>query len=137
MTNAEFLSKCDSKTEHAGVCPLRELLTRLGDKWSVLLILTLARMPEKRGRFTELKKSIPGISQRMLTATLRNLERDGILKREMFAEVPPRVEYELTELGTSILSPMKEIVVWIEGNWSTIRNSREQFDNKKESKNAE
>jgi DNA-binding HxlR family transcriptional regulator len=130
MTNAEFLSKCDNKTEKVGVCPLRELLTRLGDKWSVLLILTLARMPEKRGRFSELKKNIPGISQRMLTATVRNLERDGILKREMFAEVPPRVEYELTELGTSILNPMKEIVVWIEGNWSTISNSREIFDEK-------
>lgn len=130
MTNAEFLSKCDNKTEKVGICPLRELLTRLGDKWSVLLILTLARMPEKRGRFSELKKNIPGISQRMLTATLRNLERDGILKREMFAEVPPRVEYELTELGTSILNPMKEIVVWIEGNWSTISNSREVFDEK-------
>lgn len=130
MTNAEFLSKCENKTEKVGVCPLRELLTRLGDKWSVLLILTVARMPEKRGRFSELKKNIPGISQRMLTATLRNLERDGILKREMFAEVPPRVEYELTELGTSILNPMKEIVVWIEGNWSTISNSREIFDEK-------
>lgn len=134
MTTAEFLSKCDNKPEEEGVCPLRELLTRLGDKWSVLLILTLARMPKQRGRFSELKKSIPGISQRMLTATLRNLERDGILKREMFAEVPPRVEYELTELGTSILNPMKEIVVWIEGNWSTIKTSRSQFDNRE--KNA-
>lgn len=130
MENKELLEQCDSKQELEGVCPLRELLTRLGDKWSVLLILTLARMPEKRGRFSEVKKNIPGISQRMLTATLRNLERDGILQREMFAEVPPRVEYQLTELGASILNPMKEIVVWIEGNWSTIRSSREQFDNR-------
>ncbi len=137
MTTAEFLSKCDTKSEETTVCPLRELLTRLGDKWSVLLILTLARMPEKRGRFSELKKNIPGISQRMLTATLRNLERDGILKREMFAEVPPRVEYELTELGTSILNPMKEIVVWIEGNWGTIKSSRAQFDNRETQKNAQ
>lgn len=132
IDNKEFFSGQGDgkKKEHDGVCPLRELLTRLGDKWSVLLILTLARMPENRGRFSELKKSIPGISQRMLTATLRNLERDGILKREMFAEVPPRVEYELTDLGTSILNPMREIVIWIEGNWSTIRTSREQFDNR-------
>lgn len=130
MQNIELLKQCDNKTEESmsGICPLRELLTRLGDKWSVLLILTLAKMPEQRGRFSEVKKNIPGISQRMLTATLRNLERDGILKREVFAEVPPRVEYELTELGASILNPMKEIVVWIEGNWSTIKTSRDQFD---------
>lgn len=128
MTNSEFLEQCDEKSDPSIICPLRELLTRLGDKWSVLLILTLAKMPFQRGRFSEVKKSIPGISQRMLTATLRNLERDGILKREMFAEVPPRVEYQLTELGTSILNPMKEMVVWIEGNWSTIRTSRDEFD---------
>lgn len=125
MQKMGLLEPCDNSS---GICPLRELLTRLGDKWSVLLILTLAKMPERRGRFTEVKKNIPGISQRMLTATLRNLERDGLLKREVFAEVPPRVEYQLTDLGASILNPMQEIVVWIEGNWSTIRTSRDQFD---------
>ncbi|MDO9183946.1 MAG: helix-turn-helix domain-containing protein [Bacteriovorax sp.] len=129
MENQLLGKECDS-TLGAGICPLRELLTRLGDKWSVLLILTLANMPKRRGRFSEIKRSIPGISQRMLTATLRNLERDGILEREMFAEVPPRVEYQLTDLGTSILNPMKEMVVWIEGHWSSIRSSRENFDNK-------
>jgi len=128
MQKIELLGPCDNDEHNSGICPLRELLTRLGDKWSVLLILTLAKMPERRGRFTEVKKNIPGISQRMLTATLRNLERDGLLKREVFAEVPPRVEYQLTELGASILNPMQEIVVWIEGNWSTIRSSRDQFD---------
>lgn len=117
-------------SEGHGVCPLRELLSRLGDKWSVLLILTLARMPGERARFSELKRSLPDISQRMLTATLRNLERDGLISREMFAEVPPRVEYQLTELGVSILNPMREIVTWIEGNWTTIITSRETFDKK-------
>ncbi len=112
------------------VCPLRELLSRLGDKWSVLLILTLARMPNERARFSELKRSLPDISQRMLTATLRNLERDGLISREMFAEVPPRVEYQLTELGVSILDPMREFVKWIEGNWTTIITAREVFDQK-------
>ena len=130
MDNLELIKHCDGQDNSDLICPLRELLTRLGDKWSVLLILTLAKMPNQRGRFTEVKKNIPGISQRMLTATLRNLERDGILKREMFAEVPPKVEYQLTDLGTSILNPMKEIVVWIEGNWSTIRTSRDEFDNR-------
>ena len=112
------------------VCPLRELLSRLGDKWSVLLLLTLARMPSERARFSELKRSLPDISQRMLTATLRNLERDGLISREMFAEVPPRVEYQLTELGVSILDPMREFVKWIEGNWTTIISAREVFDKK-------
>lgn len=130
MTNLDLSNKCDSGADMSGICPLRELLTRLGDKWSVLLILTLSQMPERRGRFSEVKKRIPGISQRMLTATLRNLERDGILSREMFAEVPPRVEYQLTDLGASILNPMKEIVVWIEANWSTIKTSRDQFDSR-------
>jgi DNA-binding HxlR family transcriptional regulator len=134
LTSKEFFNakKCEGKTEdkaHA-VCPLRELLSRLGDKWSVLLILTLARMPQERARFSELKRSLPDISQRMLTATLRNLERDGLISREMFAEVPPRVEYQLTELGVSILNPMRDIVNWIEGNWTTIITSREVFDKK-------
>lgn len=134
QTPKEFFSaqKCDGKKGDAnhGVCPLRELLSRLGDKWSVLLILTLARMPKERARFSELKRSLPDISQRMLTATLRNLERDGLISREMFAEVPPRVEYQLTELGVSILNPMRDIVTWIEGNWTTIITSRETFDQK-------
>jgi DNA-binding HxlR family transcriptional regulator len=134
QTPKEFFNakKCDGKKDaaHNGVCPLRELLSRLGDKWSVLLILTLARMPEERARFSELKRSLPDISQRMLTATLRNLERDGLISREMFAEVPPRVEYQLTELGVSILNPMRDIVNWIEGNWTTIITSREVFDQK-------
>jgi DNA-binding HxlR family transcriptional regulator len=132
IENKQFFStQCDKKKEEGeGVCPLRELLSRLGDKWSVLLILTLARMPEERARFSELKRSLPDISQRMLTATLRNLERDGLISREMFAEVPPRVEYQLTDLGLSILNPMREIVKWIEGNWGTIKTSRVVFDAK-------
>lgn len=133
IENKQFFStQCDktNKSEDEGVCPLRELLSRLGDKWSVLLILTLARMPEERARFSELKRSLPDISQRMLTATLRNLERDGLISREMFAEVPPRVEYQLTDLGLSILNPMREIVKWIEGNWGTIKTSRVVFDDK-------
>jgi DNA-binding HxlR family transcriptional regulator len=128
--NATKLPDAKKGEKDHGVCPLRELLSRLGDKWSVLLILTLARMPNERARFSELKRSLPDISQRMLTATLRNLERDGLISREMFAEVPPRVEYQLTELGVSILDPMREFVKWIEGNWTTIITSREVFDHK-------
>ena len=125
-------AKCDNHrtAEASGPCPLRELLSRLGDKWSVLLILTLARLPNERARFSELKRNLPDISQRMLTATLRNLERDGLIKREMFAEVPPRVEYQLTDLGINILNPMREFVSWIEINWPKIIESRNLFDDK-------
>lgn len=140
QSGKEFFNnaKCDKSIEkNQGACPLRELLSRLGDKWSVLLILTLARMPGERARFSELKRSLPDISQRMLTATLRNLERDGLISREMFAEVPPRVEYQLTELGVSILNPMREIVKWIEGNWTTIITSREVFDQKSPKEESE
>src|SRR5262249_44907 len=80
-------------------CEFRGLLERVGDKWSLLVIAMLEETSTQRARFSDLKRAIPGISQRMLTATLRNLERDGLLKREVFAEVPPRVEYELTPLG--------------------------------------
>ncbi len=110
-------------------CPLRELLTRLGDKWSILVIHTLAFAPGMRLRFSQLMKAIPGISQRMLTTTVRNLERDGILKRHIFPEIPPRVEYELTPLGKKLLTPVEAFVTWIEGNWAEIEKAREDFDN--------
>jgi len=109
-------------------CPLTELLSRLGDKWSVLIIVALAEAPLNKFRFSELKKKVDGISQRMLTATLRNLERDGILTRHLYPEIPPRVEYELTSLGLSILEPLQSFVDWIEDNWSSIHLSRETFD---------
>ena len=74
-------------------CDFRDMLSRVGDKWSLLVIFILKGRPAFRGRFSDLKRSIPGISQRMLTATVRNLERDGMLTRHVYAEVPPRVEY--------------------------------------------
>lgn len=114
----------------SNMCPLRELLSRLGDKWSMLVILTLAKRKFHKARFSELKREIPDISQRMLTATLRILERDGLLKRTIYPEVPPRVEYEMTETGVSILKPMENLVHWIESHWKTIRHSRDTFDKK-------
>ncbi len=128
--------KCDKKGKFDGECPLRELLSRLADKWSVLLIVTLVDAPGHRMRFSELKRSIDGISQRMLTTTLKNLERDGLLKRYLYPEVPPRVEYELTSLGKSILTPMKELVVWIEKNWSEIQVARKDYDERKAPKES-
>jgi DNA-binding HxlR family transcriptional regulator len=92
------------------------------------LILSLAQLPGGRARFSELERAIPGISQRMLTLTLRNLERDGLLTRELFPEVPPRVEYELTALGRSLLLPMQGLVDWVKENWQQVKESRIEFD---------
>lgn len=109
-------------------CPTRELLDRVGDKWSVLLIIVLSQTPNHKSRFSTLRKNIEGISQRMLTTTVRNLERDGFLKRYFYPEIPPRVEYELTPLGLSILAVLKPLKTWVEENWIKIRNARDKFD---------
>ena len=109
-------------------CEFREMLDRVGDKWSLLVIAMLEQRPTQRARFSELKRVIPGISQRMLTATLRSLERDGLLIREVFPEVPPRVEYELTALGKRFMEPVRGLVAWLQTNWSTIRIARDAFD---------
>jgi DNA-binding HxlR family transcriptional regulator len=109
-------------------CPIREMLTRLGDKWSILIIYTLSQAPAQRLRFSALLRGIQGISQRMLTTTLRNLERDGAVKRHFYPEVPPRVEYELTPLGKSLLNPVQALMVWVEANWGEISAARATFD---------
>ena len=114
------------KSEEAKV--VREFLTKIGDKWSILLVVMLARTPQNRARFSELQRMVDGISQRMLTTTLRNLERDGFVSREVFPEVPPRVEYELTSLGLSLLGPMEQLVQWIGSNWNSIKEARASFD---------
>src|SRR4029077_11523961 len=98
-------------------CEFREGLERVGDKWSLLVIAMLEQAPTARARFSKLKRSIPGISQRMLTATLRSLERDGLLTRHVFAEVPPRVEYALTALGKQFMQPVRELVTWLQTHW--------------------
>lgn len=112
-------------------CEFREMLSRIGDKWSLLVILILESMPERRARFSDLKRQIPGISQRMLTATVRNLERDGMLTRHVYAEVPPRVEYQLTALGRGLMDPVRGLVVWLQSNWAAIRGARDRFDARK------
>ena len=113
---------------HEDPAAVRELLTKVGDKWSIFLILTLAKLPGERARFSELERAIPGISQRMLTLTLRTLERDGVLTRDLFPEVPLRVEYELTRLGRSLLRPMQGLVDWVTENWKQVKEARIEFD---------
>src|SRR5437588_117214 len=88
-------------------CPTRNVLDRIGDKWSILIVMTLA---ERKRRFGELRREIPDISQRMLTQTLRDLQRDGLISRHVFPTNPPSVEYRLTDLGTSLLAPMAALV---------------------------
>jgi len=112
-------------SEEAAV--VRAFMARVGDKWSVMVIVLLGRT-KNRARFSELQKSLVGISQRMLSTTLKALERDGLVSREVFAEVPPRVEYALTPRGLSLLDPLQHLVNWIGENWDDIKKSRMQFD---------
>jgi DNA-binding HxlR family transcriptional regulator len=111
-------------------CPIRDLLARIGDKWSMLVITSLARAPDNCARFSELMREVGGISQRMLTTTLRYLERDGIVTRRIYGEVPPRVEYTLTPRGQELLVPITNLVRWIEGEWPEIEKSRIDYDSK-------
>lgn len=106
-------------------CPLREVLARVGDKWSVLVVYNLQG---GRRRFSELKRAIDGISQRMLTLTLRNLERDGLVTREVTPTIPPRVDYELTRAGRSLLEPLSALAQWAEKNRGAIQRAREKYD---------
>lgn len=111
---------------HHEFCPVRDIMDRFGDKWSFLVILRLGYSGTMR--FNELKNKIERISQRMLTVTLRSLERDGLIVRRIYAEVPPRVEYELTELGKGLLQKIFELAQWASGNMDEIINSRAEYD---------
>jgi DNA-binding HxlR family transcriptional regulator len=110
-------------------CPaVREVLSRVGDKWSVLVISLLSGGPR---RFNELRRSIEGISQRMLTLTLRGLERDGLVTRTLYPSVPPRVDYELTRLGRTLLEPVKALAAWAAEHRFEIQGARERHDRKR------
>jgi len=104
------------------------VLARLGDNWTILVISRLAVAPGHRLRFSTLKKGIEGITQRMLTLTVRNLERDGLLLRHVFPEVPARVEYELTAMGASRLPALEGFTSWIRDQWPNIREARASYD---------
>jgi DNA-binding HxlR family transcriptional regulator len=101
------------------------LLSRIGDKWTVLVVQTLADGPR---RFNELRREIPSVSQRMLTLTLRNLERDGLVNRTVTPSIPPRVDYELTELGHSLQKPICGLVQWSMDNVGAIHAAQARFD---------
>lgn len=119
-------SLCKSKDPAA----VRELLTKVGDKWSIFILLTLDMFPDGRARFSAIEKCIPGISQKMLTVTLRNLERDGLVSREIFPEIPPRVEYQLTKLGEGLLEPLQGVLDWVNRHSEQVREAQAHFDEK-------
>lgn len=104
-----------------------EVLARVGDKWSVLVVSLLGGGPM---RFSELRRAVDGISQKMLTTTLRSLERDGFCTRTVFPTVPPRVEYELTDLGRDLLVPVKALEDWAIANRQRVDAARRRFDSR-------
>ena len=106
-------------------CPIRNVLSRVGDKWSMLVLFTLESNDNQR--FKELQRNIPDISQKMLTATLKMLEADGLIRREVFPEVPPRVEYSLTKKGKSLLPLIDNLLSWASENMEDIIESRRKF----------
>ncbi|MES5824495.1 helix-turn-helix domain-containing protein [Streptomyces sp. RG80] len=106
-------------------CQVRQILDRVADKWSLLVI---ALLENRRLRFTELRREIDGVSQRMLTVTLRSLERDGLVKRTVYPVVPPRVEYELTTLGGTLHSTIRSLVTWTEAHQEEIAAARATYD---------
>lgn len=106
-------------------CPVRDVLDRLGDKWSTLILVTLSRGPQ---RFNALARAVPDISRRMLTETLRHLERDGLVWRDVTPSTPPSVRYGLTPLGTSLMPPLTELIAWAERHQPGIAAARARFE---------
>ncbi|WP_297297629.1 helix-turn-helix domain-containing protein [uncultured Methylovirgula sp.] len=113
------------RVDHADCRKVSRVLARIGDKWSVLIVMQLAEGPL---RFSEIKRRVNGISQRMLTLTLRGLERDGLAIRTIFPTVPPRVEYRLSDLGCSLCEPVKALGQWALTHMAEIDAARERFD---------
>lgn len=109
----------------AEACPTRQVINRIGDRWSLLVLYALERQTL---RFQELRRTVDGISQKMLTQTLRALERDGLVHREIFASVPPRVEYRLTDLGRGLAGRIRAIREWAYTHMDDIETARARFD---------
>ncbi|GAA2784467.1 helix-turn-helix domain-containing protein [Saccharopolyspora taberi] len=106
-------------------CPTRVVLDRIGDRWTTLVVLFLEPGPM---RFTKLRGAIGGVAPKVLTQTLRAMERDGLLTRTVHAEVPPRVDYELTDLGRSLLAPIRAVTAWAERHVGEVLDARDRYD---------
>lgn len=122
------MSQRDTDVTHqviAEACPIHEVLDRVAGKWSILILVAAAHGPI---RFTELERSIAGVSRRMLTLTLRNLERDGLLTRTVYPTVPPRVEYELTPIARELHQSLTALTTWAEKHRTAIAAARQAYD---------
>ncbi|MDQ0135787.1 DNA-binding HxlR family transcriptional regulator [Neorhizobium galegae] len=117
--------ECDISGWDMDNCPVRDVLDRIAGKWSTLLLGALARQPY---RFGELRRLVPDISQRMLTQTLRDLQRDGYIEREVFPTKPPSVEYRMTDLGRSLFEPLSKVLLWAEVNHPSVKAARVKYD---------
>lgn len=118
-------SYSDDVVEFEQPCPIRDVLDRIGDQWSLLVLETLE---QDRKRFNQLLSEIGDISKQMLSKTLRQLEQDGFVLRTIYPQVPPRVDYELTDLGRSFLGPLKILITWADGNHRAIVDARGQYN---------
>lgn len=125
LEHIEVTAKIDHASEACQAT--RSVLARVGDKWSVLIIVLLGDGPK---RFNEIKRNVEGISQRMLTLTLRGLERDGLVKRTQFPTIPPRVDYELTRLGRSLWTAVQPLGKWAQEHVPHITKARAEFERK-------
>jgi DNA-binding HxlR family transcriptional regulator len=111
----------------AAACPTRQVINRIGDRWSLLVLCALEGGTL---RFQQLRRAVDGVSQKMLTQTLRTLERDGLVRREIYASVPPRVDYSLTPVGASLSETIVGIRIWAYANMDTIESARAEFDSR-------
>jgi len=118
-------TKLKYKAMLEGQCPSREALDRIGDKWSSLIVGLLEEGPM---RFSDLQRAIGGITQKMLTQTLRSLERDGLVKRTVYPEVPPHVEYQLTDLGATLIEPLAVLRDWAQTNIAKVALAQQAYD---------
>lgn len=109
----------------AAACPTRQVINRIGDRWSLLVLCALEGGTL---RFQQLRRAVDGVSQKMLTQTVRTLERDGLVRREIYASVPPRVDYSLTPLGASLSKSIVGLRMWAYANMDTIESARAEFD---------
>ena len=116
----------ESNGKNDSVCPVQDFLAHFANKWSIMVVMNLGYIESPR--FNELKGRVSGISQRMLTVTLRALERDGLVSRKLYPEVPPRVEYQLTPLGKSLLDIMMNLGEWASMNLPEVSRARKNFD---------
>ncbi len=123
VDTATSIAPAQERPDHA--CHARDVLDRVGDKWSVYVIALLG---DGTRRFTDLRRSIDGISQRMLTVTLRGLERDGIVTRKVYPVVPPRVDYALTPMGQTLLATIRQLIEWADRHTEDIDTARARYD---------